>query len=504
MIISTSWLLEWIDISSYNLNNIIDTFNKIGLEVKNKKLINIPPNIVVGYVTEVKKHPNADKLNICKVNIGTSVKNVVCGANNVREGIHVAFARIGTIMPNGLNIKPVEIRGVYSEGMICSALELGLDILDDEGILVLDDSIGKLEVSKEIKEYKSLNDEILELELTPNRGDCLSVRGVARELSASYGIDLNNLKEEDEFIQMPAIGRFIQLNNEYENEIKLSYMTFDKKGEIQIPLLLQLRLSFIKKQFKNSLDAFLNYLNHSIGVVFRAYSSKDFLLSNDKEKTIINVSKDKDGLCIVKGNDLISIVGVRQVKDFDKEIEGNIILEASYIPPEIISKKVFDHKIKIDELYYKTSRGSEPDLKLGVDYCKYIFKKYTSVDFYAGFINLNKEKKNISISFNINDINSIIGFNIDKVKIVKILKSLNFAFEILKNDVITVLIPKFRHDITNKQDICEEILRMIGIDNIPSKALDLLEKNVLNDNFKFYKKQNFIEKRFLIQVFLNV
>ena len=142
-------------------------------------------NIVVGKVLTCKKHPDADKLNVCSVDLGNETKQIVCGAKNVSAGQFVVISKVGAILPNGLEIKEAKLRGLDSFGMICSSEELGLPKMGD-GIIVLDDSIGELVLGKEISEYELVNDDIIEIELTANRGDCLSIHGVARDLSVPY------------------------------------------------------------------------------------------------------------------------------------------------------------------------------------------------------------------------------------------------------------------------------------------------------------------------------
>ena len=149
MIITKSWLNEWINLDGISTDDLCKTFNAIGLEVGRVKSYEIPKKIIFAHVIECEKHPDADKLNICKVDIGTSIRQIVCGASNVRAGLDVIVATIDAVMPNGMVIKPVKLRGVESEGMICSASEIGLEDFQD-GIVELDSSIGKYELGDEV------------------------------------------------------------------------------------------------------------------------------------------------------------------------------------------------------------------------------------------------------------------------------------------------------------------------------------------------------------------
>ncbi len=174
MILTRTWLNEWINLKGITSEDICSTLNAIGLEVDSLDTIKIPNNIVVGKVLTCKKHPDADKLNVCEVDLGTETKQIVCGAKNVKEGLHVVVSKVGATLPNGMQIKEAKLRGMDSSGMICSSEELGLPAMGD-GIMVLDDSIGELVLGKEFGEYELVNDDVIEIELTANRGDCLSI-----------------------------------------------------------------------------------------------------------------------------------------------------------------------------------------------------------------------------------------------------------------------------------------------------------------------------------------
>ena len=145
MIISKHWLNEWIDLSDVSGETLSKTLNSIGLEVDSYKEINLPKSVVVGYVKSREKHPDADKLSVCQVDVGSETLQIVRGAKNVEAGQFVPVALIGTTMPNGLEIKKAKLRGIESCGMICSSTELGLPKTND-GILPLDESIGKLKL----------------------------------------------------------------------------------------------------------------------------------------------------------------------------------------------------------------------------------------------------------------------------------------------------------------------------------------------------------------------
>ena len=152
---------------------------------------------VIGKVISCEKHPNADKLNVCQVDVGETIQQIVCGAKNVAAGQMVAIALIGAELPGGMKIKKAKLRDVESCGMICSSTELGLPKIND-GIMILDKSIGELVIGKSLSQYPLLNDDVIEIGLTPNRGDCQSVYGVARDLSVFFDVEVKALSVEEE------------------------------------------------------------------------------------------------------------------------------------------------------------------------------------------------------------------------------------------------------------------------------------------------------------------
>jgi phenylalanyl-tRNA synthetase beta chain len=213
MIVTRKWLEEFIDLDGIDTEKIIETLNSIGQEVEGYKKIEVPQNVVVGEVLECTKHPNADKLNVCKVNVGDEVLQIVCGASNVAAGQFVPVAKVGSVLPGDFKIKKAKLRGVESFGMICAAREIGLPDFH-EGIMVLDDSLGELKIGEYVGTY--LNDEIIELGVTANRGDCFSVYGIARELSAGLNRPVKKPEFSYEELQ-EGIGRIVSVE---KNEAK--------------------------------------------------------------------------------------------------------------------------------------------------------------------------------------------------------------------------------------------------------------------------------------------
>ncbi len=486
MIITKSWLNEWIDIEDKSGEELCKTFNAIGLEVDRHEVYRVPAKIVIGKVLSCEKHPDADKLNVCQVDIGTATRQIVCGASNVRADIYVAVATIGAQMPGGLKIKPVKLRGVESVGMICSSTELGLPAVE-EGIMVLDETIGALKLGSELCKNPYLNDELIELELTANRGDCLSINGVARDLSAAYDIELKEREKAVHEEKQLGIGRILQLTHTKKADVNLMYKAF-KQNSFDLPLLLRLRMAMIEEECRSAIDALLFYATYSSGVILRAYGYSAFPISQEKAQIILDI--DENGYAITQGNEKASTIGIIQYDSCRVTPEDEIVvIEASYIHPDTISRKMAEKKIENGPLFYRTSRGSEPDLDFGIAYCQELFNTYAQTEIFGGTLELRSQYEETVLHMSIEEITSIIGMDVEKTHITQLLKNLGFTMLKSQAGQIVVGVPQFRHDISHDQDIVEEIVRMIGIDNIPSKAYAFTEKAHSNDASAFFAKR---------------
>ena len=487
MIVTRSWLNEWIDLKGISTDELAKTFNSIGLEVDRIKSYKVPKKIIFGRVLECEKHPDADKLNVCQVDIGTSTRQIVCGASNVRAGLDVVVATIGAVMPSGLVIKPVKLRGVESEGMICSASEIGLEDTND-GIMEIDSSIGKYSLGMEVCDNPSFCDDLIEIELTANRGDCLSIRGVARDLSAAFDRPLKDKNFDDNEDRRIGIGRILSISHEKDLNVNLRYKAIDLKN-LSLPLIVKLRLAQIEDKRDTDIESIMLYVTHSSGVILRAYDY-GFFCGENETLAKMELIEDENGYACIAAKEKASTIGIIQ-EDVSKVTynSGTVLIEASYIPPDIISKQMQENKIPSGPMYYKTSRGSEPELNLGLNFCLNLIENNSDSSIFGGNIELCDSYDNKIVSVNKQEIDEIIGASIDKLKINKILKNLGFNTAKSSADNFVISVPRFRHDIVNKQDIVEEIVRLIGIDNIPSKPFTFTEDNRLKDDYVEYKKR---------------
>ncbi|NOZ90038.1 MAG: phenylalanine--tRNA ligase subunit beta [Epsilonproteobacteria bacterium] len=493
MIVTRTWLNNFIDISEVSNEKLYETFNDIGLEVDSIKTYSIPSKVVVGKIVSCQKHPDADKLSLCQIDVGSETLQIVCGASNVVDAEFVAVATIGAKLGDNFEIKPTKLRGVESNGMVCSASELGLPNIGD-GIMILDDSIGELVVGKELNEYPKVADTVIELELTANRGDCLSIHGVARDLSAKLDIPLNNLEYENNDKIKIGLARVAELKSDGPIMGALKYTMADING-LHTSLIISLRLAFIDALQSSHLQNIVKYTIHTTGVILRAYDVSDILVEEDEKITISTVTKENITYIQANGKEL-SILGINHNSEavaYDDATK--VLFEASYINPVILTNAIADKELETDELYYNTSRGSEPDLSIGIKYLTYLLEQYNECNFFDGVISLDDESEEKVITVNDKEISNIIGKSIDKSKILNILTGLGFRVQSSAEDAFGVTVPKFRHDIENIQDIAEEIVRIIGINNIESKPLKFTEAPRVNETLNRYYAKKDIRQR---------
>lgn len=493
MIVTRSWLNEFIDLSSVTNEKLYETFNSIGLEVDSLTQMEIPEKVLIGKILSCEKHPDADKLNVCKIDVGSGIRQIVCGAANVVDAEYVAVATIGAVLPGGLVIKHAKLRGVESEGMVCSSSELGLPDTG-KGIMILDESIGKLEVGREFGSYPTVADSIIELELTANRGDCLSIYGVARDLSAALDLEMKPFEyKKKEKIQF-GIAREAEIHTQGEMNADLHYKLATINNTFS-SFLVQLRLAMVGIEAEGKLANIMEYVTHATGVVLRAYDSRAFRNGDDKI-SVLPVANAKGVIEITGNAKVFSVVGVNQQKEATANDETKeLLIEASYINPDTLVEAVAAASLKTDDLYYKTSRGSNPDLDFGLTFLASMMDNLSDISCYEGSLNVNVGRENETVIVDAKEISSIIGMDVEIGKIVTILQKLGFGINTMEYDVVAARVPLFRHDIKHIQDIAEEIVRIIGINNIKAKPSVFAEKPRLNDTTDRYKAKKEFKNR---------
>jgi phenylalanyl-tRNA synthetase beta chain len=493
MIVTRSWLNEFIDLSKVSNEKLYETFNSIGLEVDSITQIEIAQKVVIGKIISCEKHPDADKLNVCQIDVGSGTRQIVCGAANVVDAEYVAVATIGAVLPGDFVIKHAKLRGVESEGMVCASSELGLPDTG-KGIMILDESIGELEVGRELSSYEKIADTIIELELTANRGDCLSIYGVARDLSAALDIEMKPFEYKQEEKIKLGIAREAELRHSGEMDADLHYKLATIEN-IFSNFLVQLRLAMVGVEAEGKLASMFAYATHTTGVILRAYDSRSF--RNSENKISVHPIAKTKGVIEVLGNEkVLSVVGVNQETEATANDETKeLLIEASYINPDTLVEAVSTTSLKTDDLYYKTSRGANPDLHFGLSFLASMMDSDTDISCYEGSLNVSVEREHETVIVDAKEIASIIGMDVEIGKIVTILQKLGFEINSMGHDVIAAVVPLFRHDIKHIQDISEEIVRIIGINNIEAKPFVFAEKPRLNDTTDRYRAKKEFKNR---------
>jgi phenylalanyl-tRNA synthetase beta chain len=505
MIVTRRWLEEFIDLRDIDDKKLYEVFNSIGLEVDSIKKIEIPKGVVIGEIVSCQKHPEADKLSLCQINIGRELKQIICGAKNVVDARFVAVATEGTYLPEiDLTIAPVKLRGVESFGMVCSSSELGLPQMED-GIMILDESLGDLKnlVGSELREFDIFDDTIIEIELTANRGDCLSIQGVARDLSAYFDRPLRHIEHKPKKFLTQGIARILSIKSHSELERgRLIFNIIDVVEKIKAPFVVKFRVAIVDKYYNDALEVMLKYAIHSTGVILRAY---DFdKLKDEDGKLHIDIKQTEDKILTVNSQKVfLSYVGIGADREFlADENSKKLLLEASYIAPDIVSKIIYKHKIKSDELYYLTSRGTNPNLENGYLELYRICDIESECRYGELPIKVDGRFPKRVVNVDIDKLNAIIGTTIQRKKINSILKRLGVETHGSNSqNVFGAVVPPWRHDIDNVQDIAEEIMRMVGIDNIPAKPLELIEANRITKSISTHREIKNLRQRAIAQGF---
>ncbi len=511
MKISYEWLLQYIT-TSESIDTLSETLTEIGLEVEGVEEISSLSNdlnhVVVAEVQEVLPHPNADRLQVCKVYDGHQSYQVVCGAKNVKTNMKTAFAKIGAelLLKNGesLKIKKSKIRGEESFGMLCAEDELGLSD-NHEGIMELDEYAL---VGTPFKEYlRAKDDYSFEIGLTPNRSDAMSHYGVARDLHA--GMSLRNLDSDfnpiqDEFILKPSqkASYKVVLENDQCKRYCLAHI---QNVSIQAsPEWLQQKLRSIDLEPINNVVDVTNYILHSYGQPLHAFDA-----SKIQEKTIIvgNIAEGTsfvslegterklhaEDLMIKDGNqNPLCIAGVfGGINSGVQDTTTDIVLESAYFDPVAVRKTAKNHGLNTDASF-RFERGVDPELTLwALKKASELIVEIAEAQINEEYIDVNHLADDLSTTIQVRKakITELIGNEIPTPTIKKIYSLLDI--EILKEtqDSFEVKIPAFRTDVTREADVIEEILRIYGYNKVevPNKVTFSLQKEHL-ESFETQKE----------------
>lgn len=481
MKISLNWLNDYIDLKSIPVDQIISTLNMSGLEVED--VINereIYKDFISALVVEKVKHPNADKLSVCKVSDGKNILQVVCGAPNVQADQKIVFAPIGTIIPNGgYKISKAKLRGVESFGMICSENEL-LISNDHSGIMVLDNSVKE---GTPISDVLGLNDVILDIAITPNRPDALSHIGVARDLSALFNLELKipSIKLIESAKESSSAAEIII--EDKKNCPRYSSRVILNVDIKESPEWLKNRLTKIGLRPINNVVDVTNYVMYECGQPLHAFDldrlegKKIIVGSTDVESKFVTLdSKERDlpknTLLICDAAKPIAIAGVMGGENSEiNSATKNILIESAYFNPSSIRRTSrllglstdasyrFERTTNFDQTVWASERAAQLISELGGGE---ILKH--SIDIYPVNIQLNQVK------LRFNQVKRILGFDIASNRINEIILKLGFKILNENSESLQLLVPAFRPDIEREIDVIEEIARINGYDNIPTET----------------------------------
>ena len=493
MKLSRKFLNDYIDTSDISIEQLANDMTSIGNEYDFcGKLINAT-NLVIGEVVECKMHPDSDHLHVCKVNVGKDTLNIVCGAPNVREGIKVIVALPGAVLPGG-TIKKGIIRGVESNGMLCSIFELGLDHKflkpeDIEGICELGDDA---KIGEDPIKYLNLDDEIIDFELTSNRGDLLSVLGMAYEIGALYNRKVNdvNLNYED-------ISGNMNFNLDIKTD-KCSLFLAKKALDVKIkesPDFIKKRLIASGIRPINNVVDISNYVMLELGQPLHFYDANrlgDTLivrdaLDNEELITLDNIKRtlSKDDIVIADKDKAVGLAGV--MGGLSTEVENDtkdILIEAAIF--DSVSVRLTSKKILRSEASNRFEKGLDPKRTyMAIERSCYLLSKYADAKIIKEMISFDKtDSRDKEINITVGDINNLLGLKISRDEIINIFKHLSFKVS-SRGDNLVVSIPSRRGDISIKEDLIEEVARLYGIDKIEGTLPSLkMKKGSYNKLFR--------------------
>ena len=483
MLISNEWLKEYVTIDD-SVSNLAERITRTGIEVDD--LIDYTKdikNLVVGFVKSKDKHPDADKLNVCQVDIGEDEPvQIVCGAPNVDAGQYVIVAKVGGRLPGGIKIKRAKLRGERSEGMICSLQEIGISSnyipkSFESGIYVFSESQVP---GTDALQALYLDDQVMEFDLTPNRADALSMIGTAYEVAALYNTKMTKPDTTSNELELSAND---ELTVTIENEDKVPYYSARVVHDVTIepsPIWMQARLIKAGIRPINNVVDISNYVlleygqplhmfdQDAIGsqqiVVRQANEGEKMTTLDDTERELLT-----SDIVITNGQTPIALAGVMG-GDFSevKEQTSNIVIEGAIFDPVSIR-----HTSRRLNLRCESSSRFEKGIATefvdeAVDRACYLLQTYANGKVLKDRVSSGELGAFITpIDITADKINRTIGFDLSQNDIVTIFNQLGFDTEI-NDDVITVLVPSRRKDITIKEDLIEEVARIYGYDDIPS------------------------------------
>ena len=471
-----NWLKEYIDIE-LSLEEIAERLTMSGLEVVNiETSADKFDNVIVGEIKQIEKHPDADRLTVCKVDTSKEILDIVCGAKNIKVADRVPLALIGAKLPMGMHIKKSKIRGVTSYGMLCSKKELALGD-EDQGIMILSKNA---QLGESLENVLNLNETVLDIEVTANRGDCLSIIGIAREIGALTSKQVKYPQALKECSANKEIDKLIDVS------VKDTSLCPRYTGRIIRNVKIAPSPSWLAKRLEaagirsiNNIVDITNYVLIETGQPLHAFdynkiSGKKIIVREAKQKeSIFALDEIKrqlspDMLVIADKKGPIAIAGI--MGGIGSEIDEqttDIFIESAYFHAGCIRKTSKTLGLS-SESSYRFERGIDPNgVVSALNRAVYLIEKIAHGKSVKEIVDIYPKKFNRqNIQLRIQQIKRILGINISRNKLKSIM--LNLGFEIKPDGLnnIKVLVPTYRHDISREIDLIEEIARIYGYNNI--------------------------------------
>ncbi|HOZ54794.1 MAG TPA: phenylalanine--tRNA ligase subunit beta [Clostridia bacterium] len=478
MKLSTNFVKDYVDID-VDVKTLAENMTRIGNEYDSAEKLITATNLIIGQIIKCELHPDSDHLHICKVDVKNEVIDIVCGAPNARKGIKVIVALPGANLPGGVTIKKGTIRGIESNGMMCSLAELGIEQKflsadDKEGICELgEDSI----IGEDPIEYLGLNDSVIDFELTANRGDLLSILGMAYEIGAIYG---KNIKDVDIMHQeIKETGNSLKLEIQTKN-CKLFIAKKAKNLTIkESPDFIKNRLIASGIRPINNVVDISNYVMLELGQPLHFYDQDKL-----ENKIIVRMAKNGERLTTLDGNERIldeediviateqKVIGLAGVMGgLDTEVvenTRNIIIESAIFDSVMVRKT--SKKSVRSEASNRFEKGLDPNRTyMAIERACNLLEKYADAKIISGIVVYDKtEKSDKKIEIEVDDINRVLGTELTEDEVIDVFKKLKFS-GYAEDGYIKVSVPTRRLDINIKEDLIEEVGRIYGVDNILGK-----------------------------------
>ena len=478
MKLSTNFLKDYIDID-VDVKQLAEDMTRVGNEYDSASNLINATKLVIGQITECEPHPDSDHLHLCKVNIGTEVLDIVCGAPNARTGLKVIVALDGAVLPEK-TIKKGMIRGQESNGMLCSIAELGLEHKflkpeDSEGIAELGEDA---EIGGDPIKYLQMDDGVIDFELTANRGDLLSILGMAYEVGAIY-----DKKVKDVDLKHKESGE--DINKTFKTEVKTencSKLLVKKVENVKIeesPIFIKNRLIASGIRPINNVVDISNYVMLELGQPLHFYDADKLgnklvvRMAEDGEKltTLDNVERTltSEDIVISDATHGVGLAGV--MGGLETEVEPdtkNIIIESAIFDSVKVRKT--SKKIVRSEASNRFEKGLDPErTAMAIERACKLLEEYAGGTVVTGTVEYDKtnnKEKEIEITFK--NINDVLGTVIPNEEILNVFRKLGFSYKV-NGETIKVTVPTRRLDISIKEDLIEEVSRIYGVDNIEGK-----------------------------------